>query len=309
MKISNAIVEQIALRLGFTLVGFTSAELLQKETAFYRKWLNNGYGAEMEYMNRNIDKRANVKLVYHEARSVVSLGINYYVPLNHVDNEREGKISRYAWGKDYHLVLWNKLGELIKELKTIDAKFIGMSYVDTGPVMDKVWAVRSGLGWMGKHTNVINPAKGSWFFIAAIITNYEFDQSNVVADHCGTCTACLDACPTSAFPSPYVLDARKCISYQTIENMSDIPELLSGKFNGWIFGCDICQDVCPWNKKFSFETGENEFFPADGKIAIALSEVEAMTEKSFKEQFAESPIKRAKLKGLKRNAKFLKKNI
>ncbi len=309
MNISKELFEHIAFKKGFTLVGFTVAELLHKEIAAYKEWINSGLGAGMEYLNRNIDKRENINLVYPEARSIVSLGMNYFVPGVHKESNSEGKISRYAWGKDYHLVIWEKLRELIAELKEIDSAFDGISYIDTGPVMDKAWAVRSGLGWMGKHTNVINPKTGSWFFIATLITNCEFEQSPVVVDHCGSCTACLDACPTDAFISPYVIDAGKCISYHTIENKNNIPETLKGKFSGWIFGCDICQDVCPWNIKFSTETAEREFSPVDEMISLPLDEIEVMTNESFNQIFKNSAVKRTKLKGLQRNAKFLKENL
>ena len=185
----------------------------------------------------------------------------------------------------------------------IDPAFEALSYVDTGPVMDKAWAVRAGIGWLGKHTNVINPEIGSWFFIANMITNYEFDYSEITTDHCGTCTACLDACPTDAIVREYMVDANKCISFQTIENKNEIPVELKDKFDNWIFGCDICQDVCPWNQKFSVNTLINEFYPTTKELTY--DEVVNLDNELFKERFAESPIKRTKLNGLQRNAKFL----
>jgi epoxyqueuosine reductase len=198
------------------------------------------------------------------------------------------------------------LDELEEELKKVDSAFESISYVDTGQVMDKAWAVRSGIGWFGKHTNVINRDIGSWFFIANIITNYKFDYSEQIPDFCGTCTACIDACPTDAIVQEYVIDSNRCISYLTIENKNEISEEFKGKFDNWIFGCDICQDVCPWNQKFLVETLIKDFYPQNKELK--LDEVLGLNEENFKEKFKISPIKRAKLSGLKRNASFLKKN-
>jgi epoxyqueuosine reductase len=245
-----------------------------------------------------------VRQILPEAKTVISLGLNYYKPHSYSNEETKGKVSRYAWGKDYHLVIWAMLDELEAELKKIDPQFECISYVDTGPVMDKVWAVRAGLGWLGKHTNVINREIGSWFFIANIITNYEFDYSEQLPDFCGTCTACIDACPTNAIVEEYVVDANKCISYLTIENKNEISEKFKGKFDNWLFGCDICQDVCPWNQKFPVETLIKDFYPQNKELN--LNEVLEIKEQEFKERFQTSPIKRAKISGLKRNAAFLK---
>ncbi len=261
----------------------------------------------MQYMERNADKRMDIRLVFGEAKSIISLALNYYTPDKHSQAADAGKISRYAWGKDYHLVIWDKLKILEKELRGIDPEFRSISYVDTGPVMDKAWAVKAGIGWLGKHTNVINPDIGSWFFIANLITNYEFRYTDIITDHCGTCTACIDACPTGAIVNEFVLDSNKCISYLTIENKKEIPDIFKGKFENWIFGCDICQDVCPWNIKFSTGCGIVEFNPANGNTGIPLKSVHHMDETTFDQRFQESPVKRAKLSGLKRNASFLLK--
>ena len=247
--------------------------------------------------------RLDVKNIFPNAVSIISLGLNYYNNENFSEKKSSGKISRYAWGKDYHFVMWQKCEDLITQLKNIDNSFEAVYYVDTGPVMDKVWAVRSGLGWQGKHTNVINKEIGSWFFIATIICNKTFSFSNVIADFCGSCTACIDACPTDAIVQPYLIDSNKCISYQTIENKNEIDETLKGKFDNWIFGCDICQDVCPWNIKFFAESKVAEFEPVN--VEIETGRIFNMTEKEFSERFNLSPIKRTKLKGLKRNAKFV----
>ncbi len=309
-KLTNQIVTEKAKQLGFDLVGFAKADLLENETEKLQQWLDKGYQASMGYMEKNLHKRKDVKEILPSANSIISLALNYYTPEQHlIENDKGkdclpvGKVSRYAWGKDYHLIIWQKLDELETMLKEIDPAFESISYVDTGPVMDKAWAVRAGIGWMGKHTNVINPIIGSWFFIANIITNYEFDYSEIITDHCGTCTACIEACPTNAIVDEYVVDANKCISFQTIENKNEIPNELKGKFDNWIFGCDICQDVCPWNQKFSILTSIEEFYPQNKELSY--DEVMKLDNQTFKERFAESPIKRTKIKGLQRNAKFL----
>ncbi len=302
-KLTNQIVIEKAKQVGFDLVGFAKADLLIEETKKLESWLEKGYQASMNYMEKNLHKRKDIKEIFPSAKSVISLALNYYTPEIHSIENDKGKISRYAWGKDYHLIIWQKLDELETVLKELEPELITLSYVDTGPVMDKAWAVRSGIGWIGKHTNVINPEIGSWFFISTIITNYEFDCSKVITDHCGTCTACIDACPTHAIVQEYVVDANKCISYQTIENKEEIPIELKGKFENWIFGCDICQDVCPWNQKFSQNSWISEFHPVIKELSY--NEVMSLDNQTFKERFAESPIKRTKLKGLQRNAKFL----
>lgn len=306
MPIDNKTVTKIAKDLGFDLVGFAEAKELKSETKRLSEWLNAGYQAGMDYMNRNIDKRKDVKKILSSAKSVISLGMNYFSPEKYSHDENKGKVSRYAWGKDYHLVIWEKLDRIIELLKVEEPQFKAVSYVDTGPVMDKVWAVRGGLGWLGKHTNVINREFGSWFFIANIISNWEFDYSTQIEDLCGSCTACINACPTDAITKEYILDSNKCISYLTIENKDAIPQNFKDKFESWIFGCDICQDVCPWNIKFAKRTKHHEFYPVDNKKEIDLDEVLNMTSNEFNQRFKESPVKRAKLSGLKRNARFLK---
>lgn len=304
MKLTNQIVIAKAKELGFDLIGFARAELLEKEIKNLKEWLNKGYHATMEYMNRNIEKRFDVRNIFPEAKSVISLAINYFVVDNYTNKNGTGKVSRYAWGKDYHLIMWEKLEILEDELKAIEPSFQSKFYVDTGPVMDKVWAVRSGVGWMGKHTNVISREIGSWFFLATMITNYEFEYNELIPDYCGTCRACIDACPTGAIVNEYVLDSNRCISFLTIENKGEIPEEFKDKFDNWIFGCDICQDVCPWNKKFSKPTSEHEFNTKANK-ELEIDKILNMTDEEFKERFQSSPISRAKLSGLKRNAKFI----
>jgi epoxyqueuosine reductase len=305
MNITNDIVIQKAKEVGFDLIGFANADELRDQILNLGKWLSKGFHAEMIYMGENILKRKDVKSILPHARSVISLAINYYTDKKYSGKKGFGKVSRYAWGVDYHLIVWDMLSLLENELKIIDPVFESKSYVDTGPLLDKAWAAKSGIGWQGKHSNVINKHYGSWIFLATIITNYEFEYSNPIPDFCGTCTACIEACPTKAIVDEYVVDANKCISYLTIENKNEIPSEFKDKFENWIFGCDICQDVCPWNVKFSEVTKSKEFYPVNGNNEIALDEVMNMSEEEFKNRFKRSPVKRTKLKGLKRNAEFL----
>jgi epoxyqueuosine reductase len=274
--------------------------------------LDKGYQATMSYMEKNIHKRKDVKEILPGAKSVISLAVNYFTDHQYSNDQTKGKtclpagkISRYAWGKDYHLIIWEMLSDFESKLLELEPELKTLSYVDTGPVMDKVWAVKAGLGWMGKHTNVINKDIGSWIFLANIITNYEFEYSEIIADHCGTCTACIDACPTNAIIDEYLVDSNKCISFLTIENKEEINNEFKGKFDNWIFGCDICQDVCPWNIKFAEQTAIKEFHPINGETEIELQKILEMNDEEFKERFSVSPVKRAKLKGLKRNAEFI----
>jgi epoxyqueuosine reductase len=302
--LTNQIVIDKAKELGFDLTGFARAETLEKEFEHLLIWLDSGYHAGMNYMERNIEKRKDFRNIFPNAKSIISLGMNYYTAYQHSNKNDYGKVSRYAWGDDYHQIIWKKLDELVSNLKIIEPLFEAVSYADTGPVMDKVWAVRSGLGWQGKHSNIINKNFGSWFFIATIITSYEFESSKQVKNFCGVCTACIDGCPTKAIlPKGYVIDSNKCISYLTIENKKQIHDEFEGKFDDWIFGCDICQDVCPWNKKFSKETKHSLFKPVNKELN--LTEVLSLDEMEFERRFKMSPIKRAKLKGLKRNAEFI----
>ncbi len=304
MKLTNEIVIEKAREIGFDLIGFAPYQILQDEVERLSQWLDQKYHAGMQYMERNIEKRADIKKILPEAKSIISLGLNYYTDEKHSNLPGHGKISRYAWGKDYHLIIWDKLELLEEELKNLDEGFISKSYVDTGPVMDKVWALKAGIGWMGKNSNIINRYLGSWFFISTLINNREFEYTGTANELCGTCRACIDACPTNAIVQDYVVDANKCISYLTIENKGEIPPEFKGKFDNWLFGCDICQDVCPWNKKFSSPTKEETFKPLIGKEFL-IEDIQNITEEEFKEKFSISPIKRSKLNGLKRNAQFL----
>jgi epoxyqueuosine reductase len=306
MKLTNDIVIKEAHSIGFDLVGFAKAEVLIEEISKLKEWLRKGYQSGMKYMERNLQKRRNVEEILHGAKSIISLALNYYTDEVYSNDPETGKISRYAWGKDYHLVIWDKLLILENSLKALDPAFNSISYVDTGPVMDKVWAKRAGLGWIGKHTNLINKEFGSWIFIANIITNCEFNYSNEIEDFCGSCTACIEACPTNAIVEEYVVDSNKCISNLTIENKGEIPPKFKSKFDRWVYGCDICQDVCPWNIRFSQITQLQEFRPNKGLTEIPLEDILSMDNAEFQVRFSTSPVKRTKLKGLKRNAEFLK---
>ena len=306
MKLTNQIIIEKAKELGFDLLGFAKAEPLIDETDKLKAWIEKGYQASMDYMKRNYEKRLDVKNILPEAKSVISLAMNYYTDHKYSNENDFGKVSRYAWGKDYHLVMWEKLEILEEQLKEIDPSFNCLAYVDTGPVMDKAWAVHSGIGWLGKNTNVISKELGSWMFLATVICNQEFIYDRPVEDFCGSCKACLDACPTKAIVDEYVVDANKCISFLTIENKGEISGEFKNKFDNWLFGCDLCQDVCPWNKKFSLQTRIREFEPSGNK-EISLQEVNEMTAETFIKRFEISPIKRTKLNGLKRNAEFLRK--
>lgn len=303
MKLSNKIVIEKSKELGFDLIGFSKAEKLIDETSHLNGWIDSGYHAKMNYMERNLEKRFDVSAILPGAKSIISLALNYYTNDRYKEETGFGKVSRYAWGKDYHLLIWEMLEILEEEFLEIDSTFESKSYVDTGPVMDKVWAAKSGIGWQGKNSNIISREIGSWFFIATMITNYEFEYNDTVPDFCGSCSACIDACPTQAIVKPYVIDSNRCISYLTIENREEINTEFKNKFQNWLFGCDICQDVCPWNKKFSSVTSKQDFNPVHKELK--LEEIYTMDEEKFKEEFETSPIKRAKLSGLKRNANFI----
>jgi epoxyqueuosine reductase len=291
-----------ALELGLSKVGITKLELLDEEGKHLREWLAHGYHASMQWMERDAEKRADVMKVLPNAKSVICVVLNYFTSSQQSNNPALGKISRYAWGEDYHLVLTNRLEKLYEFIKSEILGVEGKIYVDTGPVMEKAWAVRAGIGWIGKHTNVITQKFGSWVFLGEILLDAELEYDLPALDHCGTCTACIDSCPTHAIVQPYVLDANKCISYLTIEHRGDLPNILTSKFDNWIYGCDICQDVCPWNR-FQKETEEPAFQPREENVAPKLTELAEMSREEFSRRFRRSPIKRTKHSGLVRNVK------
>lgn len=295
-----------AQALGFELFGVARVQELP-DVAFFESWLEKGYSADMGYLAANKARRTNPEAVVEGAQSVVICATNYHTdaPLSTAPaRPGEGWITRYAWGDDYHLKLEKKIAALYRHLQELtggEAK--GRYYVDTGPVLERAWARLAGIGWIGKNTCLISPVMGSFIFLAAIITDFEMSDSDddIVPDRCGSCTRCIDACPTGALLEPFILDARRCISYLTIENKSEIPLAYRESQGRHLFGCDICQDVCPWNRKIPVST-ETAFQPREQAVNPAISHILALDPASFREKFRKSPIKRTKFKGLIRNA-------
>ncbi|MBI2620481.1 MAG: tRNA epoxyqueuosine(34) reductase QueG [Ignavibacteriales bacterium] len=295
-------IKQKALEMGFVRVGVARSEHLSGESLHLTEWLRRGYHGTMDWMERNGEKRADPAKIVPNARSVVAVAMNYYTDFRHREDPEIGKISRYAWGDDYHQFMGERLERLAEFMSEKAPQSHNKAYVDTGPVMDKVWAARAGLGWQGKHTNLITKDYGSWVFLGEVITDLELQADEPIADFCGTCTACIEACPTGAIVEPYRLDATRCISYLTIEHKGDIPEEIHPDLQNWIYGCDICQDVCPWNS-FQQPTSEAAFFPRSENETPKLAELVDMTHEEFTARYRKSPIKRTKLEGLRRNAK------
>ena len=302
-KSYNSLIRNEAKRLGFSHCGFSKANFLEDEAPRLERWLNEKKHGEMSYMANHFDKRLDPRLLVEDAKTVVSLLLNYYT--DEKQNSNAPKISKYAYGEDYHFVIKDKLKLLLQFIQEEIGEVNGRVFVDSAPVMDKAWAVRSGLGWMGKNTNLINKKQGSFFFIAELIIDLELEVDLPVLDHCGTCTACIDACPTQAIVAPYEVDGSKCISYYTIELKDSIPNEMKGKMDEWIFGCDVCQDVCPWNR-FSNPHKEERFKPHPDLLDMNKRDWQELTEDTFKKVFKKSPVKRAKFVGLKRNIDFLK---
>jgi len=300
-------IKQKALKIGFHKIGIVCAEPLTEEGERLKRWLEKDFHGEMAWLEREPEKRSNPKLLFPEATSIIVAAMNYFTPHEHDQNETKGKISRYAWGDDYHDVLREKLRELFNWIKSEIPEAEGKICVDTAPMMDKAWAVRAGLGWLGKHSNLITKDYGSWVFIGEILLNLELEyEKEIVSDHCGNCTACLDACPTGAIVEPFVVDSRACLSYATIELRSpELPVEITENLEGWLYGCDICQDVCPWNR-FEKPTEETRFEPRKGDTSADLDELLNFDHEKYVERFRLSAMKRAKLSGLQRNAKALK---
>ncbi len=292
--------------LGFDAVGIARAQPLDKEGEHLREWLARGYQGGMGWMARDPERRADPQKVLPGARSVIAVAMNYYTQFPHTDDREHGKISRYAWGDDYHDILGGRLQVLANWLALEFPGSRGKTYVDTGPVMDKAWAQRAGIGWLGKHTNIITQEIGSWVFLGEVLTTLELEPDKPALDHCGSCTLCIEACPTGAIVEPYVVDSNRCISYLTIEHRGEIPEHLAADFEGWIYGCDICQDVCPWNRKFAAESPVGGFAPREGNQAPVLAEWETMSAAEFQERFRRSPVKRTKHDGLLRNIRLVR---
>ena len=300
MKISSKSIKKKAEELGFQKVGIARAEKTPQEKSDLDSWLMQGNHASMAWMMNRKDERGNIHKYFPEARSVIAVGMNYYTGKNQDDLRSDYKFSNYAWGDDYHTVLKKQLYQLLNWIKENNSKVKGVVCVDTSPVMDKVWAQRGGLGWIGKHTNLISRDLGSWLFLGELILDLELDyDAPFEEDLCGTCLACIESCPTQALDE-YKIDAGKCISYLTIEHRGELPESQSD-LHGWIYGCDVCQEVCPWNEKFAIETKTGEFQPRKEIVEFISEDWDSLDEDSFKRIFKDSAVKRTKYVGLKRN--------
>lgn len=300
----TALIKTEAIRLGFDVCGVSKAEFLEAEAPRLETWLNRNYHGQMGYMANHFDKRLDPRQLVEGAKSVVTVLLNYYPEQRLPEGPDDLKISKYAYGEDYHFVIKDKLKDLMAFIQEEIGEVGGRVFVDSAPVMDKVWAKRSGAGWVGKHTNLINRDIGSFFFIGELILDLELTPDGPIADYCGTCTRCVDACPTDAITEPYVVDGSKCISYYTIELKEAIPQEVKGQFENWIFGCDICQDVCPWNR-FARPHQTPAFTPHPDLPTMKKQDWEEITEEIFRELFRRSAVKRAKLEGLRRNIKFV----
>lgn len=292
-----------AKRLGFLSCGISKAEFLEEEAPRLENWLNENMNGEMGYMENHFDKRLDPTKLVEGSKSVISLLLNYFPE----DTQKEGtyKLSKYAYGHDYHHIIKSKLKELQEFITQEIGEVHGRAFVDSAPVLDKAWAAKSGLGWIGKHSNLLTQQVGSFYFIAELILDLELEYDHKVTDHCGTCTACIDACPTQAIVAPYVVDGSKCISYLTIELKNEIPTDFKDKMDDWMFGCDVCQDVCPWNR-FSKPHREPLFDPHPELLSMTKKDWEEITDDVFKKVFQKSAVKRTKFSGLKRNIEFLK---
>ena len=295
-----------SIELGFISCGISKSGFLENEIGRFESWLKNNYHGKMSYMERNFDKRMDTRKLVDGSKSVISLLFNYY-PSKEINNN-SFKISKYAYGKDYHFIIKDKLKTLLSSMRNEIGEIDGRVFVDSAPIMEKAWAKKSGLGWIGKNTNLISKKTGSFFFIAEIIVDLELEYDNEVTDHCGSCTACLDACPTDALYEPYKIDASKCISYFTIELKEQFPNDLKKDFNDWIFGCDICQDVCPWNK-FSIPNKEPLLNPKNEINQYSKKDWLELTDEVFKVVFKETPLERTKFKGLKRNIQYANEQV
>lgn len=304
---NTALIKDKANELGFFFCGISKASFLEEEANHLEQWLKLSYNGKMGYMENHFDKRLDPRLLVDDAKSVVSLLLNYDTDLFQTDPVAP-KISKYAYGEDYHTVIKDKLKELFQFIQDEIGDVNGRIFVDSAPVMDKAWAKKSGLGWIGKNTNLIHPKHGSFFFIAELILDLELEADGPIKDYCGTCTKCIDACPTDAIVQPYVVDGSKCISYLTIELKDAIlPDEFKGKMDNWMFGCDVCQDVCPWNR-FSVANNEVRFKPNQQLLDMKKSDWQDLTAEVFGELFRTSAVKRTKFDGLKRNINFLTDN-
>ena len=296
-------IKKVAKDFSFSHIGIAEAKTYKEDYTYLNNWIQNGYHASMHWIENRMAERSNILEYYPNAESVIIVTQNYYTG-NTSSSKGIGKFSNYAWGDDYHVVIKKKLYELLAEIKGYDPELDGIVCVDTSPIMEKAWAQRAGIGWIGKHTNLITKDIGSWFFLGSIIINKKLEYDNFYEqDLCGTCTACIDDCPTGAIIDAYQLDSNKCISYLTIEHRGDLPDEYQDKLDGWIYGCDICQETCPWNKKFAEVTNVDEFEPRDGVKNKSLKDWSNMSEEEYKKIFKKSAVKRTKYSGLMRNIK------
>jgi epoxyqueuosine reductase len=294
-----------ATRLGFLSCGISKASFLETEAPRLEKWLKQDMHGEMHYMENHFDKRLDPTKLVEGSKSVISLLYNYF-PLDIQQNQDAPKVSKYAYGTDYHFVIKDKLKEFLNTIQEQIGQIHGRAFVDSAPILEKAWAAKSGLGWIGKHSNLLSQKVGSFYFLAELIIDLDLVYDNPVTDHCGSCTACIDACPTEAIVEPYNVDGSKCISYFTIELKNEIPNSVKGQFDNWMFGCDICQDVCPWNR-FSKPHNEPLFNPHPELLKMSKKDWHEITEDVFKKVFQKSAVKRTKFNGLKRNIQFLNK--
>lgn len=303
----TAFIKQEANRLGFLSCGISKAGFLEQEAPRLENWLNQNRHGKMAYMENHFDKRLDPTLLVDDAKSVISLLLNYFPPEEASERQQKDsyKISKYAYGQDYHFVIKDKLNELLSVIQDKIGEVSGRAFVDSAPVLDKAWAAKSGLGWIGKNANLITQKVGSFYFIAELIIDLELEYDVVTTDHCGTCTACIDACPTEAIVAPYVVDGSKCISYFTIELKDNLPVDMKGKFQDWVFGCDVCQDVCPWNR-FAKPHNEPLFHPNESLLNFTKKDWEEITNETFNKVFQKSAVKRTKFEGFQRNVTFLK---
>ncbi|WP_405208293.1 tRNA epoxyqueuosine(34) reductase QueG [Aquimarina sp. LLG6339-5] len=299
-----SLIKAEAKRLGFLSCGISKAEFLEEEAPRLEKWLHQNMNGQMLYMENHFDKRLDPTKLVPDSKSVISLLLNYFPSETQKDSDAP-KISKYAYGQDYHHVIKSKLKQLQEFISEEIGDVQGRAFVDSAPVLDKAWAAKSGLGWIGKNSNLLTQKVGSFYFIAELIIDLELVYDTPVTDHCGTCTACIDACPTQAIVDPYVVDGSKCISYFTIELKEEIPSDYKGKFDNWMFGCDICQDVCPWNR-FSKPHSEPLFNPKPELLEMTKKDWEEVTQEVFSKVFQKSAVKRTKFSGLNRNIQFLK---
>ena len=298
-------IKSTASDLGFNFCGISKAEFLKEEAPKLEEWLRRDYQGKMSYLENHFDQRLDPVLLVPGAKSVISLAYNYY-PKKDLAQKNEFKIAKYAYGEDYHFVVKDKLKSFLELIRQQIGEVQGRAFVDSAPVMERAWAKKSGMGWIGKNTNLINRQQGSFFFISEIISDLVLDDDGPIEDFCGTCTRCIDACPTEAIIQPYVVDGSKCISYFTIELKEEIPVSYKEKMDDWVFGCDVCQDVCPWNR-FSKNHREKQFLPSNKLITMNADEWHEITTEVFENLFQESPVMRTGFKGLKRNLNFIKK--